>query len=112
MNWDKHWASKRYAALGLCANEQKLSDWYTVSRAEVQARGGKALLYHYDSLGKALKAVYPQYQWDMSRFNTKDHSTTHPHRPPWFWSDKNNLLAALESAGKRLGMKEVWYNHC
>jgi DNA ligase-1 len=45
-----------------------LSSWYRVSTTQIQKAGGGGLLNNYPSLGFALKLVYPDYQWDLSRF--------------------------------------------
>ena len=66
--------------------------------------GGSSLLLKYDnSLSKLLSAVYPEYEWDMSRF---------VHRPRNYWSDETNQKKWMDWAGKELKIKEMsdWYH--
>ncbi len=52
------------------ANIKEPRDWYFVSIKHIVERGGTGLLYHHNrSLMRALRAVYPDYSWNMSRFS-------------------------------------------
>ena len=82
----------------------KESDWYNVSRNEVERRGGKALFYRFKSLGHALQTVYPEFPWDMSRFEQRRPNIR---VPSGHWLEKENLLKAIEDAETRLGLKQV-----
>ena len=79
----------------------KLSDWYSASRKDIVNKGGGELFKYYPSLYGALKAIYPEFAWDLSRFAALGKA---PHS---YWQDNNNLLAALEQAEQRMGIKEV-----
>eukprot|EP00027_Filamoeba_sp_ATCC50430_P012117 CAMPEP_0168573886 /NCGR_PEP_ID=MMETSP0413-20121227/18779_1 /TAXON_ID=136452 /ORGANISM="Filamoeba nolandi, Strain NC-AS-23-1" /LENGTH=312 /DNA_ID=CAMNT_0008607177 /DNA_START=21 /DNA_END=956 /DNA_ORIENTATION=- len=70
-------------------NIPSLEDWYKVSVEDVAKQGGYFLLqthYHY-SLGKALRAVYPEHPWRLWRFERV---------PRGFWSDQANILAFFQ----------------
>lgn len=80
----------------------QLSDWYTVTRQDVEhATENKSLFHHYNSLEEALRAAYPQYQWDSSRFTKSDRLT------PGHWQNEANLLQALGQAEIELGITKV-----
>jgi hypothetical protein len=75
-----------------------LSDWYKVSRNEVE-RKGLQLFGHYKSLGEALQAVYPEYPWKLSEFATR--------LPNKYWSSSENQQQVLKKIGKELGVTQV-----
>jgi len=83
------------------ANSAKLSDWYSVSRRSVELNGGFQLFMHYPSLGEALKANYPDYPWDLSKFNGAGL------QPPGYWREKKNLLRSLDKAEATMGITKV-----
>lgn len=37
---------------------------------DVKQLGGAGVLFRYDTVSKALMAVYPDYNWEVYRFNT------------------------------------------
>ena len=67
-------------------------------------RGGSGLFKHYSSLGQVLKAVYPEYPWELSRFVDSAQGIR------GHWLDKSNLIEALQTAGKKLGLTKVSCN--
>lgn len=56
--------------LGISPTEQ--SPWYRLSTAEIRRRGGFGLLRLHDgSVSKILQSVFPEFQWDLSKFVRK-----------------------------------------
>ena len=54
-------------------NYLQLSDWYAVAIKEVaRTREGRALVRLHSSFPAALQNLYPDFQWELSRFNTID----------------------------------------
>ena len=64
-------------------------------------QGGSELFRYYKSLYHALKAIYPEFSWEVSRFAALGNA---PHA---YWKDKQNWLAALDKAEQRIGIKQV-----
>lgn len=46
-------------------------DWARVRRIEIEKAGGRGLLYHYRSVGEALKDIYPEHKWEGIRCRPK-----------------------------------------
>jgi len=66
----------------------------------VQKRGG-TLFYYYPSLEAALRAIYPNYQWQTVAFLEAGSKI-------WgFWKNENKLLEALDWAEKKIGIQKV-----
>jgi hypothetical protein len=82
---------------------KELDDWYSVSISRVKKQLGFIKKYYNGSLLEALKHLYPQHNWDQSRFIRQ---------PPKYWTDESNQRAALEKLGRKLGVKELddWYS--
>jgi len=75
-----------------------LKDWYGIIPQQVAAqRGGEAILARFGSLPTALGVAYPEFEWNRRRF------TAHQRRA----RDNQNLLALLEKAEQKLGIKQV-----
>ncbi|QDU33398.1 hypothetical protein KS4_14440 [Poriferisphaera corsica] len=57
--------------LGKMLGCTKNADWYVLTREDVKASGGGAMLsmYYNNSVLSMLKAAYPKAKWDTSRFN-------------------------------------------
>ena len=72
-------------------------------RTKVVQLGGAGLFNHYHSLEKMLRAIYPDYPWDSSRFLGADRI------PRGHWKDKNNLANALAQAELKLGITRVTF---
>ena len=61
------------------------------------------LFTYYSSLEEVLRACYPEFAWDASKF-LKDS----PNRVVnGYWKNNQNLLDALDKAGALLGIKQV-----
>lgn len=89
----------------ICVIFKQWTDWYNVSKYDVQKRGGKALFRYYDTLGEALKTMFPQHPWDLPQFGANA-----PKAPRGYWLQDANLIRALERAEEKLGIKEVTTN--
>lgn len=61
--------------------------------------------FYGNSLIKALMAVYPQHNWDLSRLSKWDH---HPHR---FWWEHENHVKAFQWIAQELKLRSLddWY---
>ena len=79
----------------------KLSDWYCVSRKDVEGKGGKVLFKLHGSLHKALRAAYPEYPWRSDRFAIRERT------PKAHLNSNSQLMAALDKAEKQLGIQQV-----
>ena len=79
----------------------QLSDWYGIARKDVQAEGGSPLFYHHSSLESLLRSVYPDFDWEVSKFPGADRATK------GHWKQEANITAAMENAETQLGIKEV-----
>jgi len=72
-------------------NNGQLSDWYRVSVFEVeQTREGRELSRIHKTFPGALRALHPDFAWDISRFNLRDVQ-----------------LLVLANIGKALGITQV-----
>ena len=87
---------------------QQYTDWYRISRREVERRGGIGLFGHHSSLGAALQSAYPEFAWDMPAFkgNAAANKLQTP-MPKGYWQDNQNLSKALDHAKELLGIKQV-----
>ena len=74
----------------------QFSDWYQVTRRDVEAAGGQTLFSGYRSLPQVLLNTYPDFPWDILAFCD---------RGPW--RDKSLLIKALDQAEQRLGVVRV-----
>ena len=81
----------------------QLSDWYNISRHELDKLGGRGLWRYFISLEDLLKSNYPEYPWDIARFIGAGRKNV----PIGFWRDKNNIIRALEKAEEVIGIKKV-----
>eukprot|EP01027_Heterolobosea_sp_BB2_P018850 GEZU01026495.1.p1 GENE.GEZU01026495.1~~GEZU01026495.1.p1 ORF type:complete len:840 (+),score=185.05 GEZU01026495.1:594-3113(+) len=83
---------------------RELDGWYDVTAQEVLARGGSGLLNnHYaGSLVQALKAVYPEHQWNEWRFSSL---------PRGFWEDPKNQRQFFDRIAVALNVAQLddWY---
>ena len=77
----------------------KMSDWYRVHRKDIEKKGGFRLFGEYASLADALVKIYPDYQWDPSKFKLRS--------PVGFWQDKDNLFMAIDVMERKLGISKV-----
>ncbi len=71
--------------------------WYNLSTTVIRQHGGSALLTkHKHSICKILKTVYPEYQWDSSKFATRA-SRDH-------WGNLSNQLLFIDQLAKKLNI--------
>lgn len=86
-------------------NCTSLEDMYMISREQIRERGGDYLLkrYYGDDHIKALKDIYPEFQWEDWRFQ---------YHAPGYWSfHGNDHRGLVEKLGKLLGVQKLedWY---
>ena len=95
---------KHRSAKGVAKSSLKLSDWYGVARHQVEKQGGGGLFVAggYSSLYEALKAVYPEHDWVLSRFVGINRVEA------GYWTDPNNHRAFLDRLATKLHIKEVF----
>jgi hypothetical protein len=84
---------------------QQFQDWYKISRREILSSGSQAnwLLRRYRSLGAALQAAYPQFEWQLSKFRSAESRL-----PVGYWKDQENMLKALDDAERKLDIRQVF----
>jgi hypothetical protein len=71
---------------------EKMEDWYTVKNRDVRDLKVDGVLSRYrGSLIRALKSIYPEYEWKEWRF----FRTTHH-----FWKDESNALSFMKDLEK------------
>lgn len=80
----------------------QLSDWYSVSRKSVVKSGGRTLFSRYVSLDEALRAIYPEYAWESTRFAEEGGKASNG-----FWNDPQNQRQILDKVGLELGVQQV-----
>jgi hypothetical protein len=102
-------------SIGHILGVRTLEDWYRVSTSAIQKLGGGGMLSYYDySLQqgidiiilihrKALRAIYPHYNWIPSKFNSV---------PRNHWSSIANQRQYFDNLAKELGIfqPEDWYH--
>jgi hypothetical protein len=81
---------------------KQLDDWYAVDVANVRKELSFITNNYKSSLYKALKELYPQHDWNPLKFT---------HVPHGCWKDKDTQRDALDTLGKKLGVKQLddWY---
>jgi len=82
---------------------KNMDGWYKVSASEVKKRGGAGLLTHYGgSISKALKTVYPEYNWQFWKFSTV---------PAGEWDEIPNQRQFMDWYANEYGIKSPieWY---
>lgn len=90
-------------SLGPTFNIHQLSDWYSVTHADIIQHGGIAFLSKYcNSFSAALKTIYPSFPWKNFLFKIL---------PRNFWKDSRNHKEYLEWFAEQEGIKtmEDWY---
>ena len=50
-------------------NIKEMSDWYNVNFTEISQHGGNRLIEQYKTLTELFKSIYPEYIWDMYKFD-------------------------------------------
>ncbi len=77
------------------------SDWYGVSSAQVRrTQAGRNVVDFYRSLRVALTKVYPEHQWDVSKFAQMKQANRNAKKD-------EALLKALDGAEKQFGITQV-----
>ena len=76
-------------------------DWYGVSRKEIDKIVGKAEFRQFPSVEALIRRVYPEANWDSSRF--VDQART----PPMFLLDIQSITEQLERFGTACGVNNV-----
>jgi len=84
----KHWNDKEnqrkfFDSFAANHNITVPSDWSHITYTQVINAGGRPILQRYDSLFSALKALYPEYDWDIN--------TTRIQAPKNHWNDLENV---------------------
>ncbi len=76
-----------------------MQDWYKVKTLDVYEKGGAMVLRLYgDSLFKALKAIYPEFNWEPWKFTTVSKG---------FWEDMKNQRDYFEWLKKDLNIRSL-----
>jgi hypothetical protein len=65
--------------------------------------GGQSLFNYHKSMEEVLRAVYPEFPWESSKFLYGGPDKT----PLGHWNDKQNIVNALEQAAEKLDIKQV-----
>ncbi len=77
--------------------------WYNVTRRMLQQNGAGSLLQKYsNSPSRLLSSVYPECEWDFSKFNN----------PQGYWDNSANQRCFLDELAKKLNItdQQGWYN--
>src|SRR5690348_13549512 len=83
----------------------QLEDWYQVPIQEIKNQGGAVLLGNYgNSLGRALRTIYPEHKWDLTKIS--DYSSKSGSK-----KDIASLREWIKYAERGLLIKEMedWY---
>jgi len=86
-------------------NIRSLDDWYKINVKQFRIRGGNSILMYYGgSLVDTLFAIYPEHNWDPSKFSNI---------PKGYWKDKVNQRKHLDQVGQKLNITQLsdWYNY-
>jgi len=78
-----------------------LSDWYAISRREVEQVGGKSLFRPGVTLQGLLKEAYPSFTWHPSGFALAGRA------PQRYWRQISHQKEFLDRISSELGVKEV-----
>jgi len=73
------------------------SDWYLVTKAEVEKLGGRPLFQTHASLEALLRNVFPEHRWQSESFL----------KPSGYWLDPIKQREFLDAIGKELGVTQV-----
>lgn len=68
----------------------------------MEKEGGKGVMRFYSSLYQALRDVYPNFNWEASRFISEGGRI-----PAGHWNDETNMDAAFKKAEQKLGIITV-----
>lgn len=114
--WEKPENKKQFFNwLGNQLGYKSMDDWYNVTNEDIQKRGGKGVLGHYnDSPSRALQAVYPEHNWMLWRFLSvpKDLCIQHGQLSESFWTNQKNQRQFFDWLSIQLEYKQMddWYS--
>jgi hypothetical protein len=79
--------------------------WYKLVGREILKRNGGGFLKHFDgSIIAVVRAIFPEHEWDVTKFNKKPHN---------YWTETKNQREFLSDIGVKLGITagqyERWY---
>lgn len=81
--------------------EGDFESWYNVNTEDIITNGGAYLLVmHRSSISLLLKSVFPEHQWDSSKFVARSRN---------FWASPENQKNFMLDLGSELGIKESDY---
>lgn len=60
-----------FETIGKSLSIVQLTDWYRISRRQIDEQGGRSLYNKFDNLGAALQYAYPEFDWDLCQFAFK-----------------------------------------
>lgn len=75
-----------------------------MTREDLRKLTIRGLWKHFASLVDLLRTVYPEYDWDPSRFRALSRKA-----PAGHWDEKANIMKALEKAEQHMGIQKVPY---
>jgi len=79
-----------------------MENWYGISTHQFQTHeGGTQLLKRYSSIEGILRALYPEFQWDSTRF------TVPTRRSPGAWKNLDFIRKYFDSLTPLLNISEV-----
>jgi len=105
--FDVDWKRRRsiFETIAKKFNIKGYDDWYNVKISELKVRGhASGLLKAYNgSLAKALRALYPEHNWQEWRFRKV---------PQHFWDNKQNILRYMKWVSDEIGVVSMrdWYS--
>jgi hypothetical protein len=77
-----------------------MSDWYRVSPDALMYRGGQMLFRYYPSMEAVLRAVYPDYPWESTKFEENE--------VRGYLSNLANQRHFMDKIGEDLGIHKVF----
>ena len=103
-----YWSDKKHQLefmtyLGEKLGFKNMDDWYLVRRSDFAEHGGIGLLNHYnDSHVKLIQNLYPNHNWEVSKFSNPSES---------YWADKKIQREFFDKLAKKFEIKEWedWY---
>lgn len=90
---------KFFDTYALRNNIREYEDWYNVKVADVKKSGGANVILHYNnSLVKAILNIYPEYNWQVWKFDQA---------PSGYWSVDSNVRQYLDWLGNKLCIRNL-----
>lgn len=81
---------------------QQVSDWYRVTRKDIEKCGGTRLFDRFHSVEELLTAAYPEDPWEPSKFLANKTSRIHG-----YWNSTAHQRDFFDRLGKELGVQTV-----